>query len=142
MEAEEARAQQEGERDEEDPGVGMTACRLVGQIGERDAHGGRAEDQPEVAGVVLPEEVELGTAHEEPQPDEGEHQRDADCEPATLDHDQLIVSPGCGRPGRDPSIDEPAYREPHTVSVRARGLTGNGGRQVRPNAALMLGWNR
>ena len=78
VEPEEAGAQQEGERHEEDPGVGMTACRLVGQVGERDAHRRCAEDQPEVARVVLPEEVELGTAQEQPQPDEGEQQRDGD----------------------------------------------------------------
>ena len=48
MQPEEAGAQQEGERDEEDPGIGMAACRLIRQIGERDAHRRRAEDQPKV----------------------------------------------------------------------------------------------
>jgi hypothetical protein len=73
---EEAGADEEGERDEEEAGVGASRRRLARQCAEGDADGGDHEDEPEMRRVVLPVGVEPG-----PREDEGEAaERDRDQE--------------------------------------------------------------
>ncbi len=68
VKAQEARARAEGERDEDQPSIAAPHGRLVREVGQRHVHGRHGEDQPEVARLVLPLQVELRTRDEQDQP--------------------------------------------------------------------------
>ena len=70
MKAEEAGAQEESQRDEEEPRVAAPPRRLPGRVGEDGVDRADAEDEPEVRGMVLPGDVEPRDGQEDDEPDE------------------------------------------------------------------------
>jgi hypothetical protein len=78
VQAEEPGRREERERDEEEPRVRPPARRLTRHGCERDVDRGGDEHEPEVGGVVLPDDVEARCRKNDDEPDErgGEGRRD------------------------------------------------------------------
>src|SRR5262245_61079207 len=78
MEPEEPSRREEGHRDEDESRVPIAPGRHVGDIRQGDAYGRGAEDEPEVARVVLPLQVELWLHQQQEQADERQRRCDGD----------------------------------------------------------------
>ena len=82
VQAEEPRGREERQRDQDEAGVPLAAGDDARDVGEGDADDRGREDEPEVARVVLPLEVEAGLAEQQGQPDDGQDEED---QPAARD---------------------------------------------------------
>ena len=76
VEAQESRAGQERQRDQGEPSVAMPSRGDVRHVGEDGVHRGRQQDEPEVARLVIPFDVELRLREQQGEPDEGQRKRD------------------------------------------------------------------
>ena len=74
VEAEEAGARHERERDEEEPRVSQATGRLPGEVAEHEADERRDQDEPEMGRVVLPVGVRLRTGQQQREPGQRECQ--------------------------------------------------------------------
>ena len=125
VQPEEAGRRQEAERDEEQAPVAAARGDLAGGVGQDRGGDRRAEHQPEVAGVVLPAHVRVGSGEQDREACERErHEGGPRHDPhAVLGHERHPRARGGARECRRPR----ERRAPHRERVTARGCTGSGG---------------
>ena len=76
VEAEEPGARQERQGDERQARVAISTGGDVGDVRQHDVHRGGDQDDPEMARVVLPMEIELGARDEQGEPDQWQEQHE------------------------------------------------------------------
>ena len=75
VEPEEAGAREERHRDQDDPRVAVAASRDIRDVRQRDVDRSRREDQPEVARVMLPDDIERRLSKKQRQTNERKRHR-------------------------------------------------------------------